>query len=75
MPWADPRSSPSHPFQGTRPALAATHAEVEPLIAHCEAGSMYAVECWIQEGRPLQAVSDPQRRRYGPTALTCAMGR
>ncbi len=49
MCWVDPCSAPLPPFQTSRPPTAETLAEIDPLIAFCEAGSIYAVERWIQD--------------------------
>jgi len=46
---------------------------VEPLIALCEAGSIYAVERWIQDGKPLQVVPTAELYPMNPTALTTAI--
>jgi hypothetical protein len=73
--WVDPRTFPQPPFQGKRPPLAKCSDEVEPLIKLCESGSIYAVERWIQDGKPLQWAASEMRYPFGPTALTTALER
>lgn len=53
--WVDPRSGPTPPYRGPPRPLAALPDDVESLIELCDEGAIYAVERWIQAGKPLQA--------------------
>jgi hypothetical protein len=51
-------------------------ADIAELIDLCEAGRIYAVECWIADERPLQiAHEDTGWRKAPPTPLSAAVER
>src|SRR2546426_6515835 len=54
--FVDPRSNPEPPARVSREPAA--HGEaLRELIQLCLAGRVYDVERWIQEGRPIQALT------------------
>lgn len=54
--FVDPRSNPEPPPRVSR--VPATHGEeLRELVALCRAGRVYDIERWIQEGRPIQALT------------------
>src|SRR5574341_1490908 len=54
--FVDPRSNPEPPPRVSRDS-AAHGEELRELIGLCVAGRVYDVERWIQEGRPIQALT------------------
>src|SRR5438046_1141322 len=50
--WVDPRTSPCPPAVPRE--LATDPGEIAELIGLCRRGLVYAVERWIQDGKPLQ---------------------
>jgi hypothetical protein len=54
--FVDPRSNPEPPARVSREP-AAHGEELRELVQLCLAGRVYDVEHWIQESRPLQALS------------------
>jgi len=63
--FVDPRSNPEPPARvSDEPA---THGEeLRELVQLCSAGRVYDVERWIQEGKPIQAVT---YKRPGKAAI------
>src|SRR5689334_10358549 len=60
--FIDPRSNPEPPARVFR--LAAAHGEeLQDLVRLCLAGRVYDVERWIQDGRPIQAISYKRPRK------------
>lgn len=47
--------------------------ELEPLIEHCKAGRLFAVQDWIAEGKPILLPPDPSRRSRKRSPLEWAV--
>src|SRR6266540_2342523 len=60
--FVDPRSNPEPPARVSREP-AAHGEELRELIQLCLAGRVYGVERWIQEGRPMQALTYKRPRK------------
>lgn len=60
--FVDPRMNPQPPARVSRPP-AAHGEELRELIQLCSAGRVYDVEHWIQDGRPIQAITYRRPRR------------
>ena len=54
--FVDPRSNPEPPPRVSREP-AASGEELRQFISLCSAGRLYDVERWIQDGRPIQALT------------------
>src|SRR6266566_6832771 len=60
--FVDPRQHPDPPSPVSREP-AAYGEELRELVRLCRAGRVYDVERWIQEGRPIQALSYKTRKK------------
>ena len=65
--FVDPRSNPEPPPRVSREP-AAHGEELRELVSLCWVGRVYDVERWIQEGRPIQALT--YRRLKKPPVIT-----
>ena len=54
--FVDPRSNPEPPARVSREP-AANGEQLRELVQLCSAGHVYDVERWIQDGRPIQALT------------------
>ena len=54
--FVDPRANPEPPSMVSREP-AAHGEELRELVQLCSAGHVYDVERWIQDGRPIQALT------------------
>lgn len=72
--WVDPRSDPKPGAVQVPPRVAEEPAAIGELLAMCQKGRLYAVEGWVQEGKPLQAAySDVHPYRRVTTPLVVAI--
>lgn len=55
------------------PQRAATFDELAPLIEHCKAGRLFAVQDWIAEGKPVLLPQDKSRRSRKRSPLEWAV--
>src|SRR6266508_6056822 len=62
MKFVDPRSNPEPPPR-LRREPAAHGEELRGLVQFCSSGRVYDAERWIQEGRPIQALSYRRMRK------------
>lgn len=69
--FIDPRSDPAPPAQIS--VRTATHGEqLRELVHHCLAGHVYDVERWIQNGRPIQALTYKRPKKAAVVSPMCA---
>ena len=74
--FVDPRANPEPPARVSRNPI--THGEeLRDLIRLCSAGRVYDVERWIQDGRPIQALTYKRPRKpavVSPLRMAIRMG-
>jgi len=75
--WVDPRSEPTPPAVGLPDRVTDEPDDIAALVEHCKKGRLYAVERWIQAGKPIQARyghGDYRRRGKSPLAWAVETG-